>query len=102
MKLYLKCDTEKVVSWKYKDVSAEKPSTPTTTNSSLSGWIKWYENSNVCLKFMGSCLKQEKATFTPPSIRNLFIVHESDSMVTRFKYWFYFKGLLVWGCWVIS
>ena len=51
-------DTEKVVSWKYKGLSAEKLTTPTTTNISLSPSIEWYENSNFCLIFKGNCLKQ--------------------------------------------
>ena len=40
-------DTEKVVSWKSKCLSAEKRTTPTTTDNSLSPSIKWYENINL-------------------------------------------------------
>ena len=55
-------DIEKIVSWKSKGLSAEKLSTPTTTttDNSLSPSMKWYENSNFCLVFKGSCLKQKK------------------------------------------
>ena len=35
-------DTEKIVSWKSKGLSAEKLITPTTTDNSLSPSIKWY------------------------------------------------------------
>ena len=53
-------DTEKIVSWKSKGFSVEKPTTPTTTDNSLSPTIKWHANSNFCLVFKGSCLKQKK------------------------------------------
>ena len=33
-------------------------------------------NSKIRLRFTGSCLKQDKATFTANSVVNLFIVHE--------------------------
>ena len=41
--------------------------------------IKWYENSNFCLIFKGTCLKQRNATFTPPNIINLLIAYECDT-----------------------
>ena len=48
-------DTEKIVSWKSKSLSAEKLSTPTTTtDNSPSPSIKWYGNSNFCLVFKAS------------------------------------------------
>ena len=52
-------DTKKNVSWKSKGLSAEKLTTPTTTDNSLSPSFKWYRNSNFCLVFKGRCLKQE-------------------------------------------
>ena len=33
-------------------------------------------NSKISLRFTGSCLKQDKATFTPNNVVNLFIVYE--------------------------
>ena len=44
-------DTEKVVSWKSKDLPAKKRTTAITTDDFLSPSIKWYENSNFCLVF---------------------------------------------------
>ena len=35
-------DTEKIVLWESKDLSAKKLNTPTTTVNSLSPSIKWY------------------------------------------------------------
>ena len=51
-------DNEKVGSWKSKGLSAEKLTTLTTTDNSLSPSIKWYRNSNFCLAFKGSYLKK--------------------------------------------
>ena len=53
-------DTEKVISWKSKALSAKKLITSTTTDNSLSPSVKWYKNSNFCLIFKGSYLKQKK------------------------------------------
>ena len=41
-------DTEKNVSWRFKDLSVEKFMTPNTTDNSLSPSIKWYGNLNIC------------------------------------------------------
>ena len=76
-------------------MSAEKPTTPTTTDNNLSPSMKWYENSNFCLISKGSCLKRKNATFTSLNIINFFISYELRYMVTRSKFWFYFKELLI-------
>lgn len=52
-----------VTTWISKGLSTENFVTPTTSNNSLSATVKWYEDSNFCLVFIGSRLKQEKATF---------------------------------------
>ena len=54
--------TEKIVSWKYKGLSDEKLTTPTTTDNSLSATIKWCKDSKFCLKFNGSWFKKKRAT----------------------------------------
>ena len=72
-------NTQKVVSWKSKSLSAEKRTTPTSTNNNLFPSIKWYENSNLCLIFKVNYLKQKNATFSPPNIINLFTVCELDT-----------------------
>ena len=53
-------DTEKLVSCKSKSSLTKKITTPTTADNSLSPSNKWYENSNLCLKLKGGCLKQKK------------------------------------------
>ena len=41
-------NTEKIVSWRSEGLSAEKLTTPTTDNNSLSQSTKWFRNSNFC------------------------------------------------------
>ena len=52
-----------VTAWISKGLSTANFVTPTTSNNSLSATVKWYEDSNFCLVFIGSRLKQEKETF---------------------------------------
>ena len=67
-------NAEKIVSWKSKGLSAEKLTTTNTADNSFSPSIKWYRNSNFCLVFKGSCLKQKKnVTYTPPN-RIIFLL----------------------------
>ena len=60
-------------------MSAEKLTTPTTTDNSSSLSIKWNEKSKFCLIFKGSCLKQKNANFTPLNIIFFFIVYALDT-----------------------
>ena len=69
-------DTENFVSWKSKGLSTEKLTTLTTTDNSLSLSINWYGDSNFCLSFKGSCLKQKNTTFTPLKRIIFLIVHK--------------------------
>ena len=56
-------------------MSHEKIKHPYKTNKSLSPKLVWY-GSKIKLKFNGSCLKQDKATFNPKNVVNLFIFYE--------------------------
>ena len=64
--------TVKVISWESKDLSSESVVTP---HNNLSATVKWYRN----LVFKGSCLKQDRATFTSRNIRNIYVVCELDT-----------------------
>ena len=59
-------------------MSAEKLTTPTTTDNSLSPSIKWYRDSNFCFVYKESCLKQKNKIFNPPNRIYFFIVYELD------------------------
>ena len=48
------------------------------TNKSLPPKQIWMNNSKITLRFTGSCLKQDNATFTPNNVVNSFIVYELD------------------------
>ena len=41
-------------------MSAEKLTTPTTIDDSISSSINWHWDSHFCLVFKGSCLKQKE------------------------------------------
>ena len=57
-------------------MSNEKMKHPYTENKSFSPKLVWMSNPKIKLRFTGSCLKQDKATFTPNNIVNLYIVYE--------------------------
>ena len=56
----------------------EKIKPPYTENKSLSPKLTWMNNSKIRLRFTGSCLKQDKTTFTPNNVVNFYIVYELD------------------------
>ena len=71
-------DTEKIVSWKSKGLSAEKLTTSTNAGNSFSPSIKWYSNSYFCLVFNGSCLKRAQLILL--LLENFFfIVYKLDT-----------------------
>ena len=85
--------TESLVAWQPKTLSNENISCPTTSNNSLSSKLKWY-NSEIRLEFKSSCLKQDKVTFTPNNVVNLFIVHELNRWSQDLNGEFTLKGCL--------
>ena len=69
--------TEIITQWQSKGLLNEKVRPLVTLNNSLSPKLKW-NNSNIMLEFKGSSLKQDKLTFNPNNVINLFIVYELD------------------------
>ena len=51
---------------------------PYIAGNSLSPKLVWY-NSGIKLKFRVSCLKQDKTTFTPKHVVNLFVAYELNT-----------------------
>ena len=47
-------------------------------NKSKSSKLVWMNNSKTSERFIRRCLKQDKVTFNPRNIVNLFIVYELD------------------------
>ena len=66
-------------------MSPEKPT------ASLPPSIKWYENSNCFLIFKGSYLKQKKVQLYCSKYNKFICCLWIRHMVTKFKFWFYFK-----------
>ena len=61
--------------WEPKKLSNEKFTSPSTSNKSLSPLVKM-KNCRIKLEFKRSCLKQDKAPFTPNNVVSLYIVYE--------------------------
>ena len=80
--------TNKIIDWESKGLSNEKIKPPITANYSLPLKLIWMNNSKIRVEFKGSCLEQDKVTFTPRNVVNLFTAYQLD-MVTRLKHWFY-------------
>ena len=78
-------------------MSAEKLTTPTTTDNNLSPKIKWHEDSKFCLVFKGSYLKQKSTTYTPSNRINFFIVYELDTWSRDLISYFTLKECLLGG-----
>ena len=72
-------NAEKVPSCKSKGLWAKNLTAPTSCDNILSPSIKWYGDSNFCSVFKESCLKQKKATFSPPNRINIFTVYQLDT-----------------------
>ena len=68
-------NTEFVLSWKSKGLSAESINPPTTSDNSLPPLISFYD-SKTRVKFTGSCLKQSKVLYTHGKVVNIYIVYE--------------------------
>ena len=68
-------NTEFVLSWKSKGLSAESINPPTTSDNSLPPLISFYD-SKTRVKFTGSCLKQSKILYTHGKVVNIYIVYE--------------------------
>ena len=58
---------------------------PFKSNKSLSPKMVWMNNSRIRLEFQGSCLKQDKAAFTPNNVVNLYIVYELNKLSQDLK-----------------
>ena len=54
----------------------KKAQPPFTADKSFSPNVIWMNNYRIRLRFTGTCLRQELASFTLSNIVNLFIVYE--------------------------
>ena len=65
-----------VLSWQSKELYAEVVKPPSTSDDSLKPTLSYYLASRIRVKFIGSCLKQDKITFTHGKVANIFIVYK--------------------------
>ena len=68
-------NTDHMSSWKSKGLSDEGIQHPATSNISLAPSLNYF-GTKTKLKFDGSCLKQDKITFTCGKTVNIYIVYE--------------------------
>ena len=68
-------NTDYILSWKSKGLSAESIKPPTTSDNSLTPELNYY-GTKTRVKFTGSCLKQSKISYTHGKVVNIYIVYE--------------------------
>ena len=67
--------TDYVSSWKSKGLSAETIKPPATSDNSLTPVLNYY-GTKMRVKFTGSCLKQQKISYSHGKVVNIKIVYE--------------------------
>ena len=73
---YFKIDnSDYTLTWKYKGLSDESIKSPSAPNNFLSPSLN-YLGAKVRVRLNGSCLKQNKFTYTHGKIVNIYIVYE--------------------------
>ena len=65
-------NTDYVLSWKSKGLSADSIKPPTTSDNSLTAEFNYY-GTKTRVKFNGSCLKESKISYTHSTIVNIYI-----------------------------
>ena len=66
--------------WKSKGLSDENTAAPTTSDHNLNPQLS-YLGTKTRVKFDGSCLKQDKATFNHEKVVNIYIVYEITEVI---------------------
>ena len=69
-------NNERIIVYQSKGLSGESVKAPTTSNNSINIIQDYIGTPKIQVKFDGSCLKQEKLTFTHKTIINFYIVYE--------------------------
>ena len=75
-------NTDYILSWKSKGLSAESTKPPTTSDNSLTPGLNYY-GTKTRVKFNGSCLQQSKISYTHSTIVNIYIVYELGTSGSR-------------------
>ena len=75
-------------------MSNKKAQPPFTADKSFSPNLIWMNNYRTRLRFTGTCLRQELASFTPSNIVHLFIVYELGKWLQNLNVKFSLKDYL--------
>ena len=67
------------LSWQSKGLSSESIKAVSTSNNSLPPALDYYDTSKIRVKFLGSCLKQDKSTITHKNIVNIYLGASSSN-----------------------
>ena len=68
-------NTDYILSWKSKGLSAETIKPPTTSDNSITPELNYY-GTKKRVKFNGSCLQQSRISYTHEEVVNIFIAYE--------------------------
>ena len=68
-------NTDYILSWKSKGLSAESITPPSAPNNFLNPSLN-YLGTKIRVRFSRGCLKQDKIKYTHDTIVNIYIVHE--------------------------
>ena len=72
---YFKVIADYISSWKSKGLYAESIKPPTTSDNSLTPALNYY-GTKTRVKFIGSCLKQRKISYTHGKVVHVYIIYE--------------------------
>ena len=76
MNKYLKIgNSDYVLSWKSKGLSNKSITPPSAPDNFVSPSLNYF-GTKIRVRFSGSCLKQDKITYTLGKIVNIYIVYE--------------------------
>ena len=76
-------NTEHISKWKSKGLSSEIIKSPATSDNNLCPALSYF-GTKTRVKFNGSCLKQDKVSYTHGTIVNIYIVHKLSSNLNYF------------------
>ena len=77
--------TDNISEWKSKGLSYESIKTPSASNNFLNPLLD-NVSTKIRVKFSGSCLKQDKATYNHRTIVNIYIVYEISKIYNISSY----------------
>ena len=72
---YFKVIADYISSWKSKGLYAASIKPPTTSDNSLTPALNYY-GTKTRVKFIGSCLKQRKTSYTHGKVVHVYIIYE--------------------------